>query len=208
MAVTSRPRARRMSHAQRRQHLLDVAFDLLAAEGSEAVRMDALARAAGVTRPVVYEHFANREALLAALIEQHGLRLGRAVAAADATSGDLETDVRRSVRAYLTGVRERGAGLRSLMSSVGLSPTVERARAGVWDAAIDRWATRYQLEAGIDPHDARALAEFHLHGLWALAGRCAAGELSAERVEDIHTTLVLASLAAFSPTASRTRTDT
>ena len=105
MTVTSRPRARRLSHSQRRQQLLDVAFDMLEAQGSEALRMDALARAAGVTRPVVYEHFDNREALLVALIEQHGLRLGREAAAAEATSGDFETDLRRSVRAYLDGVR-------------------------------------------------------------------------------------------------------
>lgn len=200
VTVTSRPRARRLSHAQRRQQLLDVAFDLLEAEGSEALRMDALARAAGVTRPVVYEHFANREALLVALIEQHGLRLGREARVAEATTGDLETDLRRSVRAYLTGVRQRGLALRSLMSTVGLSPTVERARAQIWDAATSRWADRYVLETGIDPADARALAEFHLHGLWALGGRCATGEISAERAEDLHTTIVLASLEAVSAT--------
>lgn len=203
MTVTSRPRARRLSHSQRRQQLLDVAFDMLEAQGSEALRMDALARAAGVTRPVVYEHFDNREALLVALIEQHGLRLGREAAAAEATSGDFETDLRRSVRAYLDGVRQRGVGLRSLMTTVGASPTVERARSQIWDAAIRRWTDRYALEAGIDHADARALAEFHLHGLWALAGRCATGELSPERVEDLHTTIVLASLEALSTRGRR-----
>lgn len=198
MPVASQPRARRLSYADRHEHLLDVAFELLEAGGSEAARMDALARAAGVTRPVVYEHFANREALLVALIEQHGRRLYWEVAAADAASGDFETDLRSSVRAYVAGVKRRGAGLRSVMSSIGVSPTVERARSRVWDVAIDNWAARYQRGFEIDRADARLLAEFHLHGLWGLAGRCAAGEISASRVEDLHTTIVLASLEAFS----------
>jgi len=196
MPATSRPRARRLSYADRHQQLLDVAFELLETGGSEGVRMDALARAAKVTRPVVYEHFANREALLVALIEQHGRRLRSEVVAADARSGDFETDLRASVRAYVTGVKRRGAALRSLMSSVGVSPTVERARSEVWNAAIDNWTTRYVDGFEIDHADARALAEFHLQGLWALAGRCAADEISTSRVEELHAQIVLASLRA------------
>ena len=60
-ATTSRrTRALRTDPRERRRQLLDTAEQLLAAGGSDALRMDAVARAAGVTRPVVYEHFGDQ----------------------------------------------------------------------------------------------------------------------------------------------------
>ena len=128
MATATRPRAPRLAYADRRRALLDVALQLAESGGSEAVRMDALARAAGVTRPVVYEHFANREALLVALVEEHGRLLGAAPGDEDPASQDFESMLRGAVRGYLAQVVRRGAALRSLVHAAGFSPAVDRAR--------------------------------------------------------------------------------
>lgn len=67
-----RPYAARMPAQERRAHLLDVTRGLVAERGADAVTVDAVAKAAGVTRPVVYTHFADAEDLLASLLEREG----------------------------------------------------------------------------------------------------------------------------------------
>jgi AcrR family transcriptional regulator len=208
-------RAARLAPAERRAQLLDVASQLLEAGGSDALRMDAVARSAGVTRPVVYEHFGDREGLIVALIEKHGARLdagpaqeGEAAlpprrAATGAGSTSLEDEVAAGVRWYLAQVRTQGAALRGLLRSAGMSPRVEQARSAIWIAATERWATRYREEVDIDPVEARALAAFHLHGLWALADQHLAGTLSARHVERLHLAIVRSSLKAVAADRSR-----
>jgi AcrR family transcriptional regulator len=60
--------ARRLTPDKRREQLLDAALGLIAQRGYEGVSVEAVARAAGVTRPVVYDHFPNLGELLHALI--------------------------------------------------------------------------------------------------------------------------------------------
>jgi AcrR family transcriptional regulator len=61
--------ARRMSAADRRLQLLEVTKAMVGAEGFHAVTIEAVARRAGVSRPVVYEHFGDLRGLLDALID-------------------------------------------------------------------------------------------------------------------------------------------
>lgn len=65
-----RPYAPRMAPEQRREHLLDATLGVILQSGYSGVSMEAVARAAGVTRPVVYDHFANTGLLLQSLIER------------------------------------------------------------------------------------------------------------------------------------------
>ena len=59
-----------MSPQQRREQLIDAALGVILERGYEGVSIEAIARAAGVTRPVVYDHFPNLGRLLQALIER------------------------------------------------------------------------------------------------------------------------------------------
>ena len=61
--------ATRLSPDARRQQLLDAAGAILSERGLDAVRIPDVARAAGVTRPVVYKFFPNRRALVMDLLE-------------------------------------------------------------------------------------------------------------------------------------------
>jgi AcrR family transcriptional regulator len=70
--VTANPvSARRMSAPERRESILDAAARLFAELPAEAVSMSDIVRGAGVSRPVVYDHFNTKRDLLIALIERH-----------------------------------------------------------------------------------------------------------------------------------------
>lgn len=59
-----------MPPEQRRQQLLDAALSVIIEQGYGGVSIEAVARVAGVTRPVVYDHFPNLGRLLHALVER------------------------------------------------------------------------------------------------------------------------------------------
>ncbi len=59
-----------MPPAQRREQLIDAALAVILDHGYGGVSIEAVARAAGVTRPVVYDHFPNLGRLLQALVER------------------------------------------------------------------------------------------------------------------------------------------
>ena len=65
-----RPYAPRLPAEQRREQLLDAALDIAVERGFHAVTVDGVARACGVTRPVVYGLYADRGALLAGLVDR------------------------------------------------------------------------------------------------------------------------------------------
>jgi AcrR family transcriptional regulator len=65
-----RPYAPRMSPDQRREQLIDAALEVILERGYARISIEAIARAAGITRPVVYDHFPNLNRLLHAVIER------------------------------------------------------------------------------------------------------------------------------------------
>jgi AcrR family transcriptional regulator len=100
-------RATRMTALERREQILDVTKELVDERGFHAVSIEAVARAAGITRPIVYTHFQDLSGLLEALIEREGMRALRQLAALLPT--DLEGADRREVllgamRSYLEAV--------------------------------------------------------------------------------------------------------
>src|SRR4030088_2214244 len=62
--------APRMPPEERREQLIDAALEVILEQGYSGVSIEAIARVAGVTRPVVYDHFPNLGRLLHALIER------------------------------------------------------------------------------------------------------------------------------------------
>ncbi len=82
---------RRLSRDERQRQLLEVAWRLVREEGTEALTLGRLAEQAGVTKPVVYDHFGTRAGLLAALYQDYDLRqtalMEAALEASEATEG-------------------------------------------------------------------------------------------------------------------------
>lgn len=73
MSPTTQKRPR-MTAEQRREQILDVTREIVDEHGFHAVTIDGVARAAGITRPVVYGHFDDLPGLLHALIEREAER--------------------------------------------------------------------------------------------------------------------------------------
>jgi AcrR family transcriptional regulator len=63
-----------MSAAERREQLLDVTKTLVGEQGFHDLSVEAIAKRAGITRPVIYAHFEDLDALLEAMLEREGRR--------------------------------------------------------------------------------------------------------------------------------------
>jgi AcrR family transcriptional regulator len=85
---------RRLSGGERRKQLFEVALRLFAERGYRATTMDDVAEAAGVTKPLVYQHFSSKRALYLELVDSVAQELldavGRATAAADGPRQQVE----------------------------------------------------------------------------------------------------------------------
>ena len=97
----------RMAAEQRREQLLDVTAKLAVEQGFHAISVLSVARRAGISRPIVYEHFGDLTGLLEALIQREGSRAldqVRATRLPDLTTGEPIELMLESLRAYLTAV--------------------------------------------------------------------------------------------------------
>lgn len=113
--------ARERGKAERRQQILDAAAELIAERGLAGVRLEDLGKAAGISGPAVYRHFANKEAVLEELlvgISHHLLDNGsRVVEQADTPQQALEALVDFHIDFSLTKpalIRVQGRDLATL----------------------------------------------------------------------------------------------
>jgi AcrR family transcriptional regulator len=97
-----------MTSPQRREQLLDVTKEIVGEEGFHAVSIEAVARRAGITRPVVYGHFSDLSALLEAMVEREGARalsqLAQILPTAPVESSSPQEDLIAALRGYLDAV--------------------------------------------------------------------------------------------------------
>ena len=113
-AETSPVRRVRMTGTQRREQLLDVGRALFAARGYDGTSVEEVALRAGVSKPVVYEHFGGKEGLYAVVVDREVQRL-----LADFT-GALSADspkrlLEQATLALLTYVEDHADGFRILV---------------------------------------------------------------------------------------------
>ncbi|MBA3288386.1 MAG: TetR/AcrR family transcriptional regulator, partial [Acidimicrobiia bacterium] len=96
----------RLTATARREQLLDVALEVFAKAGYHDTSMNDIAEAAGVTKPVLYQHFESKRELYQALLDEVGARLLKAISAATsaATSGRQQTE--QGFRAYFRWVAD------------------------------------------------------------------------------------------------------
>src|SRR2546423_7383824 len=92
--------AMRLPAPRRRHQLLDVARELFAAGGFHATSMDDVAEAAGVTNPVLSQHFPSKRALYRELLEDVGARLMADITRAAAPADSGRERVQNGMAAY------------------------------------------------------------------------------------------------------------
>lgn len=79
---------------------------MFARNGFHGSSMNEVAEAAGVTKPVLYQHFASKRELYLALLEEVGARLRTAIAKATADAAGPHEQVEQGFRAYFRWVAE------------------------------------------------------------------------------------------------------
>jgi AcrR family transcriptional regulator len=160
-----------MPRDERRAQLLAAATDVFVSNGYHATVMDDIAERAGVSKPVLYQHFPGKLELYVALLERHTDELVRRVRGAIEETHDNRQRVRNAVGAYFDFVDGDGEAFRlvfesDLRNQAPVHAIVERtyttcvqaiAQAVVADAGLD--AGRAWLVAvgvvGISEHGAR-----------------------------------------------------
>ena len=120
-AGNARPRVR-MTGKERRQQLLDVGRSLFAERGFEATSIEEVASRAGVSKPIVYEHFGGKEGLYAVVVdrEMHSL-LDRVTGAL--TAGHPRELLEQAALALLTYVEDETDGFRILVRDSPVATT-------------------------------------------------------------------------------------
>ncbi len=109
-----RPRVR-MTAAERREQLITVSRELFAARGFEGTSVEEIASRAGVSKPVVYEHFGGKEGAYAVVVDRETRRLHDAIRGALTTPGARSRELlERGALALLDYIDECPDGFRIL----------------------------------------------------------------------------------------------
>ena len=142
----------RLTGGERRLQLMEVGREAFATRGYEATSIEEIAQHAGVSKPIVYEHFGAKEGLYAAIVDREMDQLVARVTLG-LSGGSPREQFESAVLAFLTHAKEEPAGFAVLMRD---SPTAS-ARRGL-TRVIDDLAQRVgdifrmQFErAGYDP---------------------------------------------------------
>jgi AcrR family transcriptional regulator len=133
---------------QRRQQLFEVARERFAQQGFHATSMDEIAEAAGVTKPVLYQHFPSKRALYVELLEETGRQLLGTLAEATARAASPRDRVELGFRAFFRfAVGHRSAFLFLLGTSLRSDPEFARIVEEILDAAAETIATPIDIPA-------------------------------------------------------------
>lgn len=157
----------RMSGQERREQLLDIGRKLFAEKGFEAVSVEEIAAKAGVSKPVVYEHFGGKEGLYAVVVDREmTYLLGQISDALEPTDSAGSTNARvlleRAGLALFDYIERYPDGFRILVRDTPASHDPEAgtviASSGTFDSVILDVAARVEHLLG---------RQFKAHGLSA-----------------------------------------
>ena len=102
--------ALRLPAIERKEQVLDVALSVFATKGFHDTSMNDIAEAAGVTKPVVYQHYESKRALFLAIIDHVGDRMIDVLTAATSGLTDGQAQVEAGMIAFFKWVeRDRNA---------------------------------------------------------------------------------------------------
>jgi AcrR family transcriptional regulator len=128
---------RRMRGPERRAQLLEVARKVFGTSGFHAVSMETVAKEAGVTKPILYDHFPSKKELYLALIDADLAVLHDQVRKALLAPTGNRQRIRASFQAYFDFVDEHAEGFRLLMQeTVGAEKAFRQRVADVRDRIL------------------------------------------------------------------------
>jgi AcrR family transcriptional regulator len=115
--TAERPRGTRLPRSARRNQLLGAAQEVFVAQGYHAAAMDDIAERAGVSKPVLYQHFPGKLELYLALLDKHCEALVEAIRAALESTTDNKSRVLATTEAYFDYVSSESGAFRLVFES-------------------------------------------------------------------------------------------
>jgi AcrR family transcriptional regulator len=159
----------RLPSGERRAVIVEAAGRLFGEHGYDGTRLDDVAAAAGVTKPILYRHFADKRALYLALLERHREDLG-SFAAAIPPGGSVEQRVRAVLEVWVAYVESHAYAWRMLFRDTGGGPEIQAFRVDVHARARAVLVEMIGLlaEVPIPEREREPLAELMSMGMAAL----------------------------------------
>jgi AcrR family transcriptional regulator len=149
----------RLTRSARRAQLLVAARDVFAAQGYHAAAMDDIAERAGVSKPVLYQHFPGKLELYRALLTTCANDLVERVRDAIGRTSDNRERVAAAVSAYFDFVARDGQAYRLVFESdLRGEPEAAAVVDGALTRCIETVAAAVTADAGLDAPRARLLA--------------------------------------------------
>jgi len=155
-------RRQRLAASARRAQLVEVGRMVFAQHGYEATSVEEIAERAGISKPIVYEHFGGKEGLYAVIVDREVEHIvGRIVEAI--SSGSPRERLERAALAFLTYVKERPGGFAVLLRDAPASKRSGEMPALMYDLA-DRVGAIFTDQFRKAGFDAKA-APIYAHAL-------------------------------------------
>ena len=177
-AARKRATSGRLPRGERRDQLLTTASDVFVDRGYHSAGMDEIADRAGVSKPVLYQHFSSKLDLYLAVLQQHGDILVAGVRQALRTTTDNRQRLRSAVGAFFDFIEHDSQGYRLIFENdYSNEPQVAAQVKVATEACTDAVFDLISSDSGLDPHRARMIAV----GLVALSVDCARYWLDADR---------------------------
>lgn len=145
----------RVPRALRERQLVELAEALFSERGYRGASMDELARRAGVTKPVIYELFGNKDGLFRACLDRSADRLAAGVAEAVRSETDPEARLRAGGLAFLRFAQDNRVAWELMMEGRFSETAVEVRRR---QAALVLELLREMAPEGVDEHELEVAA--------------------------------------------------
>jgi AcrR family transcriptional regulator len=177
-------RAGRLPRSARRTQLLGAAQEVFVANGYHAAAMDDIAERAGVSKPVLYQHFPGKLELYLALLDQHVELLGEQVRRALSATDDNHQRVAGCIETYFDFVDDPGGAFRLVFESdLRNEPAVRERVERSLQISVDALADTIARDTGLVRGEAQLLS-CGLAGLAEVSARwwlASEGQVSKDR---------------------------
>lgn len=160
-SITQVQARKRMPASDRRELILEAAREAFADGGYHRTSLDAVAERAGVSKALIYEHFASKRDLHAAMLEAHVSELVERLDAALSTAEPGEDRMRAGTEAFFTFLEERRGAAAIMLRNTGDPDVAEwlaRLREQVTAAIVTLMTAEISEQVGDDP-DLRVTVE-------------------------------------------------
>src|SRR3954453_16945031 len=147
----------RLARADRREGLLDAALSLVAAGDVDAVSIESVADRAGVSRPLVYKHFANRIDVLTALYLRESQRLHADLSVDVQAAETIVEKYRALFHGSIRAARERGQIFEGLRSAAGMNGALRQVQRDRDRETVASYARHAVAELGVPRPEADAV---------------------------------------------------